>query len=174
MHKKNVTFLCFMVLGGSAALPPALASDDQAAAQYNRAAAVARAQSQLGYESLPQEEFPPQQTDFDALSQQIKNLANIIERMAAEKNINGNSLLFRGVPSGPAHRERLYGLAGPDVDSVSALIQYRLAISGNQNLRLGRVVDEGKSVAAAVVTRDGSLVEKYQIDKASGQIETVQ
>lgn len=173
MYMTRFVLFLFLVFGGGAVLPPVFASDDQAAAQYNRAAAVARTQRQLGYESLPQEEFPPQQVDFDALSRQIKNLASIIERMTAEKNANADSLLFRGVPSGPAYRERLFGQSGPDVASVSALVQYRLVISGNQNLRLGHVLDDGQSVEAAVVTRDGSLVEKVRINKASGQINTI-
>jgi len=141
---------------------------NQQAAQFNRELAAQRARSQLGYENFPRDEFPPRQTDYESLSRQIERLSRLLEDM--QHSAGSGSLLFSEVPSGPLHKDRLFGADGPNVESVSALMRYRIAISGNPNLQLGQVSDHPDHLTASVTTRDGSLVERYRIDKASGAI----
>ena len=150
-------------------ISPVCAEDgNQQAAQFNGELAVHRARSQLGYESHPRDEVQPLHVDYESLSQQIERLSRLIEDL--QQSADSSSLLFRGVASGPLHRDRLFGARGPSVESVSALMRYRIAVSGNPNLQLGKVTNHQDHLSATVTTRDGSLVETYRIDKASGAI----
>jgi len=49
-------------------------------------------------------------------------------------------------------------------------MRYRIAVAGNPNLQLGQVANHQDHLTATVTTRDGSLVETYRVDKASGVI----
>ena len=151
--------------------PTANASDEQRAAQVNREMAVERASARLRSETLPPEEYPPESTDYYALSAQIRRLSALIKDMvAAEDSETDRTILFRGVADGPAWRERVFGPKGPTVESVSALMRYRLVLLGNPNLELGKVQDRGAHIEGRLVTRDGSLIEVYEFDKQSGLI----
>ena len=48
------------------------------------------------------------------------------------------------------------------------MLEYRLMVLGNPRLAVGAVTDQGATIVARVVTPDGSLVEKFEIDKESG------
>jgi len=62
----------------------------------------------------------------------------------------------------------IYGPEGPTERSVRLLLEYRLMVTGNPRLRIGKIADDGTSVTAQVVTAEGSLVEEYGIDKKTG------
>ncbi|MBM3565833.1 MAG: hypothetical protein FJX42_06960 [Alphaproteobacteria bacterium] len=52
---------------------------------------------------------------------------------------------------------------------VKTLLEARLIRHGNERLKVGQVVEkDAKTIAAEIVTVDGSLVEKIEIDKATG------
>ena len=61
-----------------------------------------------------------------------------------------------------------YGPDGPTEKSVRLILEYRLMVAGNPRLKVGSVADKGDAVHATVVTPDGSLVEEYDVSKATG------
>ena len=64
---------------------------------------------------------------------------------------------------------RLYGPNGPTERSVRLILEYRLMVAGNRRLTVGKIKDQGNEITAEVITVDGSLVEKYTIDKYVGE-----
>ena len=71
--------------------------------------------------------------------------------------------------SAPAHLSlNSYGPDGPTVKSVRLIAEYQLMKNGNKRLKLGEVKDVGDALTLDIVTLDGSLVEKYRIDKKTG------
>jgi hypothetical protein len=58
-------------------------------------------------------------------------------------------------------------------DSAKQLLQDYLANSDNPNLKLGDIADKGTVFEASILTKDGSLVQKIQVDKDSGWFRNV-
>lgn len=55
------------------------------------------------------------------------------------------------------------------VDEVKAFFEKRLAWRNNPNVKLGAVTEvDANTITAEIVTKDGSLVQKFQIDRKSG------
>ncbi len=55
------------------------------------------------------------------------------------------------------------------VDTVTKFLEARLAHWGNPRLKVGKVeAADDKTITAEIVTKDGSLVEKFTFDKATG------
>jgi hypothetical protein len=48
-----------------------------------------------------------------------------------------------------------------------------LQSTGNPNLKLGDIKDEGRYFEADIVTRDNSLVDKLLVDKKTGEMRSV-
>jgi hypothetical protein len=73
--------------------------------------------------------------------------------------------------TGPAH-----GAWGPvevklTVGDVRSDFEHWLEWQGNPRLKLGNVKDDGKNtIVAEVVTKDGSLVDRYRINRNTGAI----
>ena len=115
----------------------------------------------------------PVADDYFALGQQIQRLGILIQ---AWQNATATSGGFaRPVPGLPAeglpNREAVasvYGPDGPSEKSVRLLLEYRLMLAGNPRLTVGRVTDQGDSILGQVVTRDGSVVDEYRVDKKTG------
>jgi hypothetical protein len=60
-------------------------------------------------------------------------------------------------------------------DQVRQMMQDRLAWQGNPHLKLGDVTEkDDDTIVADVVTQDGSLVERYEIDRHTGWMSPVQ
>jgi hypothetical protein len=77
-----------------------------------------------------------------------------------------------GAPSGDtaAYRERDLG-----VDEVKSILEHRLEHHGNDRLRVGKVEEKDADVIIAEVeTVDGSLVERYAVDRHTGRMQRSQ
>jgi len=55
-----------------------------------------------------------------------------------------------------------------DQDQAKAMVENYLKSTGNPNLKLGDIKDEGRYFEADVVTKDDSLVDKILVDKDTG------
>ena len=55
-----------------------------------------------------------------------------------------------------------------DKDQAKSIVENYLKSTGNPNLKLGAVKDEGQNFEADVVTKDNSLADKILIDKNTG------
>ncbi len=140
-----------------------------------RERATAKARAQLGYRDVY---GPITETDPDtyyALSLQIEHLAGILEgmRRAEAERQHQPSGFLPALPLIPGEQpgvdvRSVYGPDGPTEASVRLMLEYRLLVAGNPRLTVGEVDDSGESVTAQVVTRDGSLVEEYAVDKQTG------
>lgn len=57
------------------------------------------------------------------------------------------------------------------VDSVSAFLEHRLDMWGNERLKLGEVSEQGEdTIVGEIVTKDGSLVERLVFDRHTGRV----
>jgi hypothetical protein len=60
------------------------------------------------------------------------------------------------------------------VDSVTKFLEAGLAHMGNDRLKLGKVeASDDKTITGEIVTKDGSLVQKFAFDKATGRHQPV-
>ena len=60
------------------------------------------------------------------------------------------------------------------VETVTKLLEGRIAHSGNDRLKVGKVeAADDKTITAEIVTKDGSLVQKFAFDKATGRHQPV-
>jgi len=169
--------LCALVLTASVTAGPGIALADSAKTveerQHERADrmrrdSAARAQSGLGYETLPEQGAAIRTIDFYALSVQAERIGAILREIARAARSAGAGL--PGIPAAPGEAGRdIYGPGGPSVKSVQALLSYRLVVLGNPRLAVGKVTEDDKSVTAEIVTaKEGTVVERYVIDKRTG------
>lgn len=163
--------LCLMLALLTFGLTGEVIADD--AAHHQRAkdlreASKARAQQNLGYETLyDQDQGYNRQMDYQSLGLMMQRLGAALQAM--EKD----GLNSSGQGAGPGtgvngHFVPDYGPDGPTVKSVRLILDYRLMLNGNNRLQAGEVTDEGAVIMARVVTRDGALVDLYKIDKKTG------
>ena len=112
------------------------------------------------------------QVDFYSLSNQIEQLGALIRYMGDVAAIENQSMQESGgiIPYvHPGNVNQLYGPNGPTVRSVKALLAHRLVVAGNPRLKAGRIISNETTVTAEVMTaKEGSLVEKFTIDKSTG------
>lgn len=60
------------------------------------------------------------------------------------------------------------------VDDVRHFFEDRLTWRGNKRLKLGKVTEKDKNTfIAEIVTKDGSLVDKFEVDRHSGRMNRV-
>jgi hypothetical protein len=70
----------------------------------------------------------------------------------------------------PMFRDRDLG-----ADQVRHILEHQLAMQGNPRLKLGEVKEaDADSITAEIVTQDGSLVQKYSVDRHTGQFQQVE
>ncbi|MCW8862027.1 MAG: hypothetical protein OQK23_01095 [Rhodospirillales bacterium] len=144
--------------------------DHSARAKQLREESKARAGANLGYPTIadPNVGFE-RNIDYHELRQTIRRLGAIIEDMAVQQRAEESSQAAQGILAPvPAMGLAAYGPEGPNEKSVRLILEYRLMVQGNPRLKVGAVKAGDKSVNATVVTVDGSLVEEYEIDKATG------
>lgn len=53
-------------------------------------------------------------------------------------------------------------------DDVRQLLQRRIAMMGNDRLKVGDIKEEDGRITADIVTNDGSLVDRFGIDTQTG------
>ncbi|MDT8345429.1 MAG: hypothetical protein RQ752_13480, partial [Thermohalobaculum sp.] len=59
-------------------------------------------------------------------------------------------------------------------EAAQHVLEHRLAWGGNPNLKLGKVeVRDDDTIDAEIVTKDGSLVERLEIDRHTGRMQPV-
>lgn len=59
-------------------------------------------------------------------------------------------------------------------EKAETFLENRLSAWGNPNLKLGRIIDKDTYFEGEIVTRKGnSLVQKFQIEKKTGQVRSV-
>lgn len=86
----------------------------------------------------------------------------------------GHGMMGRGMgpPSGSTapYLDRDLG-----VDEVKSILKHRLEHHGNDRLRVGKVEEKDADVIIAEVeTVDGSLVERYEVDRHTGRMQRSQ
>jgi len=65
------------------------------------------------------------------------------------------------------------GSAAVDEDRARAEVESYLKSTGNPNLKLGKVQDEGEAYQVEIVTKDGSLVNKILVNKNDGSMKSI-
>lgn len=58
-------------------------------------------------------------------------------------------------------------------DQAKQMLDNYLSSRNNPNLKLGDVTDKGNVFEATITTKDGSLVEKIQVDKSTGWFKNI-
>ena len=73
-------------------------------------------------------------------------------------------------------RSGMMGMAAPLAEDLSAdgvrhMMEHRVARTSNPNLKVGDIVEkDDDTVTADVVTKDGSLVVRYMVDRHAGMM----
>ena len=82
----------------------------------------------------------------------------------------GHGRMMMGAPGAPGGPRAALGDVAFPLDQESALkvAERHLAIIGNDNLTVGDIRDRGQDFEVAIVTRNGSLVDKLLINKQTG------
>ena len=147
-----------------------------------RERAKIEARSQLRYEDV-YVPYDYRYQDLFYIGQQIRRLGDLIQGIADPTGTVGGEYAGPVTPwlerdVGNRNREKaapdrsalvhLYGPNGPTERSVRLILEYRLMVTGNPRLAVGEIKDQGDAITAEVITVDGSLVDKYTIDKKSG------
>jgi hypothetical protein len=73
-------------------------------------------------------------------------------------------------PRRPYDRQRREPLEKEDVKTI---LENRLSGSRNPNLKVGKIEDKGFYFEAEITTKDGSLVDKLQVDKETGRMRSI-
>lgn len=129
----------------------------------------AKAKSQIGYPDIFDYlvRSDSSDTNYTHISRQIEQLSRYLRDVSRAL---GNAVP-PGLPppgGGQGDVKAVYGSDGPTVKSVSALLEYRLITVNNPRLKVGKVTEDDSAVRAEIVTKDGSLVDAYLIDKKTG------
>jgi len=131
-------------------------------------------------------QFPrDRRIDFLELSYQISRLGSLIQKTAdllSEAADNSQGVVPKMPPllteSGVVGKTpdaltanqltSVYGPDGPNVKSVRFLLEYRLMLTGNPRLVIGKLTENDAKVIAQIVTVDGAVVEEYAVNKQTG------
>ncbi|WP_169569425.1 hypothetical protein [Sneathiella limimaris] len=188
LHKKHYHWLMIMILSGGIISGPNTAfpgektdQDRQLQANENRVQSLQRAQSQLRPNFVFQESRD-RYVDYRALSAQVRDLSEMIKRMEQSQSNTTLSVppdvpisngISGRVGGNQTFLKETYGPDGPSVKSVRLLAEYQLLKNGNQRLKVGEISDQGKFISLDIVTVDNSLVERFAIDKQTGNWQIV-
>jgi len=110
------------------------------------------------------------EVDYYTLSRQIARLAAFIRAFGQtlDPATSAGLGIVGGSGSVTGNTQAVYGPDGPTEKSVRLILEYRLMVTGNPRLAIGKIAEDDERVTAEVVTSDGSLVEVYAIDKKTG------
>jgi len=143
-----------------------------------RERAKANAQTNLNYEYVYNNSGISNQVllgqQIAQLASMTSSLANQIAQQASSDLVYGPQLSIAPVVNSSTPVTNIYGPTGVNVKTVRTLLNYRLMIAGNPNIKAGKVHDNAKYVLVELVTLNGSLVGKYQVSKENGQWTTNQ
>lgn len=83
----------------------------------------------------------------------------------------GPGMMGPGYMMRPGYGRGAMGAPGGEVstDNVKAMLEQRLAMHNNPNVKVGKVEEEDDHIVAEIVTKDGSLVNRFKVDKETGQ-----
>lgn len=60
-------------------------------------------------------------------------------------------------------------------DEVKHMMEHRVAWAGNPNLKVGKTTEkDADTIQVEIVTKDGSLVQRIEVDRHTGRMQTVQ
>jgi hypothetical protein len=77
-------------------------------------------------------------------------------------------MMGRGSTMMPSLRQDL------SVDDVKHMMEHRLAWDGNPNVKVGKVEQkDDDTIVAEIVTQDGSIVDRLEVDRHTGQVRRV-
>jgi hypothetical protein len=75
----------------------------------------------------------------------------------------------------PGPREAVVPIEDLSAEDVRHFLEHRLAMQGNKRLKLADVKEAGDDkIVADITTLDGSLVERLEVDRHSGQMKQVE
>lgn len=165
-------FVAAISIGDASFLMPRHAfadSEKTKEADALRRAAQAKAKSQIGYPDIFDYVVRSDSGDanYSHLSRQIEQLSRYLRDVSRVLETTG-PLGLSPPNGGQGDVKAVYGSDGPTVKSVSALLEYRLVTANNPRLKVGKVTEDDNAVRAEIVTKEGSLVDAYRIDKKTG------
>ena len=82
----------------------------------------------------------------------------------------GPGMMGPGYGYGPQYQQPQKPMTKKDAET---LVQNFLKSTGNPNLKLGEIKDEGSTFEVAIVTKDNSLVDRILVDKRTGWMRSV-
>lgn len=86
---------------------------------------------------------------------------------------HGSGMMGRGM-MGSGYGHRVVPRQDLSVDDVRHYFEDLLMRRGNKRLKLGEVTEKDKNTfVAEIVTKDGSLVDKFEVDRHSGRMNRV-
>ena len=60
-------------------------------------------------------------------------------------------------------------------EEVKHMMEHRLAWSGNQNVKLGKVTEkDGDAIDVEITDKDGKVVQKFKVDRHTGWMQMIQ
>ena len=75
---------------------------------------------------------------------------------------------------GPGHGSRVVPQQDLSSDDVRHFLEHRLAMQGNARLKVGEINEkDDDTVVADIVTTAGSLVDRFEVDRHTGQMKRV-
>jgi len=155
-------------------------------AERLRIRSAERAGANIGYQPIYQERINST-VDYRALSDQIHRLGLLIRQIDRRLNntetVLGENLTiitpFLGrvglsteedtILGESFSIERVYGPNGVTEKSVRLLLEYRLLLTGNPRLKVGKIAVNENHFTIQVVTQEQSVVEEYQVDRKNGK-----
>ena len=82
----------------------------------------------------------------------------------------GPGMMGPGYGYGPQYQQPQKPMTKKD---AQALVENYLKSTGNPNLKLGEIKDEGSAYEVTIVTKDNSLVDRILVDKRTGWMRSV-
>ncbi len=97
----------------------------------------------------------------------------------------GSGTMGPGMMGGDCHGMMGPGMMGQDMmqplrqdlsaDDVKHMMEHRLTWQGNPNLKLGKVEEkDADTIVAEIVTGDGSVVQRFQVNRHTGWMQPAQ
>ena len=85
----------------------------------------------------------------------------------------GQGMMGQGM-MGPGHGSRVVPQRDLSSDDVRHFLEHRLAMQGNPRLKVGEINEkDDDTVVADIVTTDGALVDRFEVDRHTRQMKRV-
>lgn len=89
--------------------------------------------------------------------------------------IGGQGMMGPGFGRGAGIGDRVVPVMDLTADDVRHFLQHRLEMEGNARLTLGEVKEaDDDKIVAEITTVDGSLVQRFEVDRHTGQMQQVE